>query len=150
MKQTFVTAVLIFALTALPSFVLSTRWQAAPQPVVDYRPPAAVEVPPLSTREIVRRAAHHEAGWGEGAQWRCLQAIVDIETGHTWLITAQNPESTAYGLYGFLNSTWGPTGVRKTSSAWWQTIAAVRYTQQREGYRTPCRALRFHQQNGYW
>jgi len=111
---------------------------------------AKAEERPLSTREIARRAAESEAGWGHGVQWRCLQSIVDLETGRTWKTTAQNPRSTAYGLFGFLNSTWGATGVRKSADAWWQTVAAVRYTQQREGYRTPCRALRFHQQNGYW
>ena len=109
---------------------------------------AKAEERPLSTREIARRAAEREAGWGHGVQWRCLQSIVDLETGRTWKTTAQNHRSTAYGLYGFLNSTWGPTGVRKTADAWWQTVAAVRYAQPRYG--TACNALRFHRANGYW
>ena len=54
----------------------------------------------------------------------------------------QNPRSTAFGLYQFLDSTWRGTGVSKTTDPLLQTIAAVRYIKNRYG--TPRRALEFH------
>jgi len=40
---------------------------------------------------------------------------------------AQNPTSTAYGMFQFLNSTWGSVGASKTSDPWGQTVAGLRY-----------------------
>lgn len=47
--------------------------------------------------------------------------------------TAQNPNSTAYGLYGFLNSTWGTVGCVKTSDPVEQERCAILYMKQRYG-----------------
>jgi hypothetical protein len=41
--------------------------------------------------------------------------------------TAQNPTSSAYGLFQFLDSTWGSVGATKTSDPWQQTIAGLKY-----------------------
>ncbi|HXH61597.1 MAG TPA: transglycosylase SLT domain-containing protein [Fimbriimonadaceae bacterium] len=54
----------------------------------------------------------------------------------------QNPDSTAYGLYQFLDSTWQYYGIDKTSDPLLQTIAAVRYIKDRYG--KPSVALEFH------
>jgi hypothetical protein len=54
----------------------------------------------------------------------------------------QNPRSTAFGLWQFLDSTWKPYGIEKTKDPLLQTIAAVRYIKAR--YKTPKRALEFH------
>ncbi len=54
----------------------------------------------------------------------------------------QNPRSTAFGMYQFLNSTWKHTGIDKTADPLLQTIAAVRYIEGRYG--TPKDALAFH------
>lgn len=54
----------------------------------------------------------------------------------------QNPRSTAFGMYQFLNSTWKYTGIEKTSDPLLQTVAAVRYIEDRYG--TPKDALAFH------
>ena len=60
----------------------------------------------------------------------------------------QNPKSTAYGLYGFLDSTWKSTGIKKTDNAFMQTVAALKYIKAR--YRTPQRALMFHHLHNYY
>jgi hypothetical protein len=54
----------------------------------------------------------------------------------------QNPNSTAFGLYQFLDSTWADYGIQKTTDPLLQTIAAVRYIKSRYG--TPKDALAFH------
>jgi hypothetical protein len=61
---------------------------------------------------------------------------------------AQNGHSTAYGLFQFLNGTWGGTGVSKTSDPVSQSVAAVNYIKQRYG--TAQNALAFWQRNGWY
>ena len=56
----------------------------------------------------------------------------------------QNRESTAYGMYQFLDSTWLYTGLDKTSDPLLQTVAAVRYVKARYG--NPTEALAFHRE----
>ncbi|MBU5900557.1 transglycosylase SLT domain-containing protein, partial [Vibrio cholerae O1] len=50
-------------------------------------------------------------GWGD--QWGDLNWLVNKES--SWNPNAQNPTSTAYGLFQFLNGTWGTVGGQKTS-----------------------------------
>jgi hypothetical protein len=47
--------------------------------------------------------------------------------------TAQNPNSTAYGLYGFLDQTWSSVGCVKTADPVEQERCAVLYMEQRYG-----------------
>ena len=47
--------------------------------------------------------------------------------------TAQNPESSAYGLYGFLDQTWATVGCKKTSDPKEQERCALLYMEQRYG-----------------
>ena len=54
----------------------------------------------------------------------------------------QHPVSSAFGLYQFLDSTWQYYGIEKTTDPLLQTIAAVRYIEDR--YETPEKALEFH------
>jgi SLT domain-containing protein len=56
--------------------------------------------------------------------------------------TAQNPTSTAYGMFQFLNSTWAGYGVGKTSDPRLQTVAGLRYIASKYG--TPANAWAFH------
>lgn len=55
--------------------------------------------------------------------------------------TAQNPTSTAYGMFQFLDTTWAGYGVRKTSDPYLQCVAGLRYIKRRYG--TPERAWGF-------
>jgi phage-related protein len=76
-------------------------------------------------------------GW-IGAQWDALKALVQGESG--WNPNAQNPTSTAYGLFQFLNSTWAGVGATKTSDPAGQIQAGLEYIRQRYG--TPLDAYR--------
>ena len=60
-----------------------------------------------------------------------LDWLVTRESG--WNPNAQNPTSTAYGLFQFLNGTWGSVGASKTSDPLKQIQAGLKYIQQRYG-----------------
>lgn len=77
-----------------------------------------------------------ERGYDHG-QWRYLDRLVQQESG--WNPRAQNPESSAFGLFQFLDDTWATVGGTKTPSAQGQIEYGLRYIQQRYG--TPQRAL---------
>ncbi|MFR9806922.1 transglycosylase SLT domain-containing protein [Pseudonocardia sp. RS010] len=70
-------------------------------------------------------------GWGAGLQWDALSWLISHESG--WRPTAQNPTSTAYGLFQFLNSTWGTVGGSKTSNPAQQAEYGLRYIRNRYG-----------------
>lgn len=78
-------------------------------------------------------------GWGQGAEWAALDWLVQHES--SWNPTAQNPNSTAYGLFQFLNSTWGAYGSTKTSDPRLQAEAGMKYIKAR--YTDPLGAKRF-------
>jgi hypothetical protein len=70
-------------------------------------------------------------GWGSGAQWNALSNLIMGESG--FRNTAQNPTSTAYGMFQFLNSTWAGVGGHKTSDPFLQAVYGLRYIAQRYG-----------------
>lgn len=84
-------------------------------------------------------------GW-TGAQWAALDALIQKES--SWNPNAQNPTSTAYGLFQFLNSTWSGVGAVKTSDPGGQINAGLKYISQRYG--TPSAAWAFHQRNNWY
>jgi hypothetical protein len=75
------------------------------------------------------REVLEKMGWGD--QWSDLDWLVTKESG--WNPNAQNPTSTAYGLFQFLNGTWGSVGASKTSDPLKQIQAGLKYIQQRYG-----------------
>lgn len=85
-------------------------------------------------------------GWGSGSQWAALSWLISHESG--WRPTAQNPTSTAYGLFQFLNSTWGTVGGAKTSNPAQQAEYGLRYIKQRYG--SPLGAQAFWQRNHWY
>lgn len=86
-------------------------------------------------------------GWGIGSsQWNALSLLLGKES--SWNPNAQNPTSTAYGLFQFLDSTWGTVGATKTSDPRAQTVAGLKYIQQRYG--SPSAALAFHRANNWY
>jgi len=92
---------------------------------------------------MVRQMAA-QMGWGED-QWPALEELVQRES--SWSPTAQNPTSTAYGLFQFLDSTWANYG-QKTSDPAAQAQAGLSYIRDRYG--SPSAALSFHDRKNYY
>lgn len=113
--------------------------------VVDNQLGDAADLTGGSVKSIVQQAAARR-GWGAGPNWDALQWIIQRESG--WNPNAQNPTSTAYGLFQFLNGTWGSVGARKTSDPAAQALAGMAYIKQRYG--TPANARAFWQRNGWY
>jgi hypothetical protein len=85
-------------------------------------------------------------GWGSGAEWNALYNVIMRESG--FRNTAQNPTSTAYGMFQFLDSTWAGYGTAKTSDPLFQSVAGLSYIKQRYG--DPLGAYRHEQQFGWY
>jgi hypothetical protein len=96
---------------------------------------------------IMLRAAYAA---GVPQAWAKSQALANIVSHESsFRPTAQNPTSTAYGLFQFLDTTWATVGCRKTSDAYQQSVCGLRYIQRR--YHTPEAAWRFWQaQSPHW
>lgn len=95
--------------------------------------PGVGNIPPepgtnLDNQALVRRAAN-QRGWGE--QWPSLYQLVMHESG--FRSNAQNPTSSAYGMFQFLDGTWDSVGGHKTSDPWLQAVYGMRYIAQRYG-----------------
>jgi Transglycosylase SLT domain len=85
-------------------------------------------------------------GWGSGQQWTCLVNVLNAESGFD--NTAQNPTSTAYGMFQFLDSTWAGVGGTKTSDPTKQAQYGCAYIKARYG--TPCAAWAHEQQYNWY
>lgn len=94
-----------------------------------------------TNQHIVREIFAGMFGWGSAAQWNATNQLVSHESG--WRNTAQNPTSSAYGLFQFLNSTWASVGGHKTSDPRLQAIYGGRYIKGR--YHSPIGAWSFWQ-----
>ena len=102
-------------------------------------------VPAPFDAEATAQQMAAQRGW-TGAEWAALDWIVGKESG--WNPAAQNPTSTAFGLFQFLNSTWSSVGATKTSDPTAQIAAGLQYIAQRYG--TPSAAWAFHQRNNWY
>jgi hypothetical protein len=87
-----------------------------------------------------------QPGWSTGPEWRALVSLIMSESGGN--PAAQNPTSSAYGLFQFLDSTWASVGGHKTSDAALQTVYGLRYIAQRYG--DPLGAWAFHQAHNWY
>lgn len=96
-------------------------------------------------RDAVMQAAAGY-GWNIGAQWGALDWLVNRES--SWNPLAQNPASTAFGLFQFLDSTWRTVGFTKSADPNVQAAAGLKYIAMRYG--TPLAAKAFHQSNGWY
>jgi murein DD-endopeptidase MepM/ murein hydrolase activator NlpD len=96
------------------------------------------------TEEVIN-AVHRIAagyGWGDGAQWKALSRIIEMESG--WDPNAANPSSSARGLFQKMTSIYGPVEDTPEGQAKW----GMKYILDRYG--SPARALAFHEANGYY
>lgn len=98
---------------------------------------------PVADQVREAMAAH---GWDSGPQWEAVDWIINKES--TWNPTAQNPTSTAYGLFQFLDTTWPTVGATKTDNPKLQAEAGAAYIKQRYG--DPLGAKRFWEANGWY
>lgn len=80
--------------------------------------------------DIVRSLAG-AYGWATGDMWTALVQLINSESGFNNL--AQNPTSSAYGMFQFLDGTWGIKGIGKTSDPRLQTEAGLEYIRGRYG-----------------
>lgn len=94
----------------------------------------------------VVKAVADRYGWGTGGEWDNLYALIQKES--SWNPKAQNPTSTAYGLFQFLDSTWASVGATKTSDPAGQAQAGLKYIANRYG--TPSKAWAFHKANNWY
>lgn len=83
--------------------------------------------------------------WGN-SQWKYFNELIDRESD--WDNDAQNPNSTAFGLGQFLDSTWDDVGCVKTSDAKTQIDCTIAYVEQR--HKTPEKAIIFHDKNNWY
>lgn len=97
------------------------------------------------TIKELAKAMSARRGW-TGKQWSALDWIVNKES--KWDPDAKNPRSSAYGLFQFLNGTWGSTGIKRTSDPQKQIEAGLKYIGQR--YKTPVGAKSFWQKHKYY
>ncbi|MGH3500932.1 MAG: transglycosylase SLT domain-containing protein, partial [Nocardioidaceae bacterium] len=87
------------------------------------------------TQQYVRALAASMFGW-TGAQWQALKALVQHESG--WNSAADNPTSSAHGLFQFLSSTRAAYGIPLSNNAQTQAPAGLSYISDRYG--TPAAA----------
>ena len=98
-----------------------------------------------TNKQIVQNVAG-EYFWDTGKEWSSLVSLINSESGFN--NTAQNPTSTAYGMFQFLDSTWKSTGIKKTSDPTLQTFAGLKYIKSRYG--DPIHAWDFHKKNNWY
>lgn len=84
-----------------------------------------------AANEAIVNAIWAGYGWNSGAEWDATIKLLMQESGFN--NTAQNPTSTAYGMFQFLDTTWAGYGIPKTSDPTQQTIAGGRYLKSRYG-----------------
>jgi flagellar biosynthesis GTPase FlhF len=83
---------------------------------------------------------------GDQTQFSCLESLWGKES--KWNPNAQNPNSTAYGIPQFLDSTWASTGIAKTSDGYRQIDAGLIYIDSRYG--SPCAAWSHSKSTGWY
>ena len=116
-----------------------------PEEIIDQ----PVEVVSLSGKELYKNIVRTQAsqyGWDTGANWEALETLVYKES--SWNPNAQNPVSTAFGLFQFLDATWTGYGCTKSGDVEHQAECGLKYIAKRYG--TPSKALEFHLYAGWY
>lgn len=126
-------ATTVFPKTSLPTVEDKTRYRPK------YSHPAQSE-----TADRVAELAK-EAGYSIND----INALLELMWRESGLrTTAQNPNSSAYGICQFLDSTWESTGIAKTSDLTQQVKACLIYIDNR--YDTATKALAYQKANNYY
>lgn len=77
--------------------------------------------------------------YGNRKQWICINELIQRESG--WRLKANNPQSTAFGLFQLLK-------LNPKAKLHKQIRHGLRYIQHR--YETPCKALQHHNKHGWY
>jgi hypothetical protein len=104
-----------------------------------------ITIPQSDIQKQVQSIAN-EYGWGTGEQWEALSWIIQKESG--WRVDAQNPTSTAFGLFQHLDQTRKNYGCPKTNDIRIQTECGIKYIKAR--YKTATGARQFWNQNKWY
>ena len=133
-----------FGLVLLASALIVPRMShapnvAAPEPVgvSDAATPLPVAKPVDPRAYVAARASRH--GWTV-MQWKCAARLVQRESG--WRVDADNPNSSAYGLFQFLH-------MRKGTPLHKQVDQFLRYVESRYAG-NPCAALQHSLEKGWY
>jgi hypothetical protein len=118
--------------------------QAAQQQAAQQQQQAAAAAAPASSGSFQDYALQKLGG--DQTQFSCLESLWGKES--KWNPNAQNPNSTAYGIPQFLDSTWASTGIAKTSDGYRQIDAGLIYIDSRYG--SPCGAWSHSKSTGWY
>lgn len=99
-------------------------------PVITIGPVAGVSGDRAANKELVHQVFSSMFGWN-GIELDAADALIMSESGFN--NTIKNKTSTAYGIFQFLDSTWGGYGIPKTSDPYLQSVAGGRYIRARYG-----------------
>ncbi len=108
-----------------------------PEPVVVATPPPAPVAPPKPVEKPKPKAiTGNKHTWLSASNipqkdWELADWLITRESG--WRPTAQNPNSTAYGLKQFLDGTWKGVGCVKSSDPVYQLNCGQKYVMARYG-----------------
>lgn len=117
----------------------------SPQFIKEYKPLSTLEAPVYAQKQKMVTISTPKTSVSQGApssscnDWLAQAGITDGDA--IWLISkesgcnpnAQNPKSTAYGIFQFLDSTWTGVGCTKTSDPIQQIICGQKYVMARYG-----------------
>jgi len=121
----------------------------AMEPVAKSIKPAPAAVQTTGNSDIERNkilVAQSGADYFGQNEVNALLELVNRES--SFRHNVKNPNSTAFGLFQFLDSTWGGYGAQKSDDPNVQIAAGLRYIKERYG--SPSMALRFHDENGWY
>lgn len=131
-----------------PYFIETTKLITPLEPVAYAQKQEMVKVPVATPKPVTTAPS------GSCGDWMAQAGISDPDA--VWLIskesgcnpTAQNPTSTAYGIFQFLDSTWKGVDCVKTSDPVEQMRCGTKYVMARYG--SWAKARSFHAGNGWY
>lgn len=132
--KTIIVILLEIVSICLIAYLISAQ-RVSGQEVIAYRPQ---NIKVYAFEQILNK-------WGDN-QWSYFNDLIKKES--QWNSEADNPNSTAYGLGQFLNSTWDDVGCEKTSDKYKQIDCTIDYIALRYG--TPQKAITFHKKNNHY
>lgn len=144
-KRTFLVAVLVASVVSVIPKPLGTYPQViaqqTPYPQQTTKPVEKV-LPngktPASAKRLGQIVSRNRS-WFNKQQWYCLIELWDKESG--WNYKANNPTSSAYGIAQQLK-------LNEKTKPLKQVRKGLDYIEHR--YETPCKALKFHRQQGWY